>query len=264
MALEITNIDSWKDWIVRGISAVKIRFANDKMYYFGTLDDSSAFVISTIDDDNDVGGKSPVAIKIEGSINVIQNNFRNYKSLFKDMTTQEVVGLWIELRDPQGANWFRFNGTPSAEAPERELKVETYNITHHELAIRVPSPTLKINIVGYLSLEVYDTYLDDFFVEETIPTVATDDISEITSTTATCGGIISDGGGSKVTARGVCWSLNEEPTTADSKTTDGTGEGAFESEITGLTANTKYYIRAYATNSTGTAYGEEKSFTTEI
>ena len=95
------------------------------------------------------------------------------------------------------------------------------------------------------------------------PTVTTADISEITATTATAGGTVTDDGDDTVTARGVCWSTSEEPTVDDNTTEDGTGTGAFTSEITGLTADTAYYVRAYATNSVGTSYGEAVSFTTD-
>jgi len=69
--------------------------------------------------------------------------------------------------------------------------------------------------------------------------------------------------GATVTARGVCWSTGQTPTVADNRTTDGTGAGSFSSSITGLTPNTTYYVRAYATNSAGTGYGSAMSFTTE-
>ena len=65
-----------------------------------------------------------------------------------------------------------------------------------------------------------------------------------------------------MTARGVCWSTSQNPTIADSHSTDGTGTGIFVSNLTGLTLNTAYYVRAYATNNVGTAYGNEVSFTT--
>ncbi len=81
-------------------------------------------------------------------------------------------------------------------------------------------------------------------------------------TTAVSGGNVTSDGGAAVTARGVCWSTNHNPTTADSKTVDGSGTGAFTSNLNGLIAGTTYYIRAYATNSAGTAYGDEVSFTT--
>lgn len=96
----------------------------------------------------------------------------------------------------------------------------------------------------------------------TIPTVITSSVSDISSTTAICGGNITSENGSSVTARGVCWSTSEEPTIADSKTTDGTGSGIFTSNITDLTPETTYYVRAYATNEKGTGYGQSVTFTT--
>lgn len=96
-----------------------------------------------------------------------------------------------------------------------------------------------------------------------VPTLTTATISTITQFTATSGGNITDNGGADVTARGVCWSTSPTPTVTDSKTEDGTGVGEFTSNLTGLTASTKYYVRAYATNSVGTGYGNEVVFTTE-
>ncbi len=95
-----------------------------------------------------------------------------------------------------------------------------------------------------------------------VPTLTTAAVSGITQTAAVSGGNITNGGGVEVTARGVCWSTHTVPTIADSKTSNGTGEGLFTSNISGLTGNTKYYVRAYATNSEGTGYGEELSFNT--
>ena len=95
-----------------------------------------------------------------------------------------------------------------------------------------------------------------------LPTVTTTNVSNITQTTATSGGNVTSDGGANVTARGVCWSTSQNPTISNSHTTDGSGTGSFTSNITGLTANTTYYVRAYATNEKGTSYGEQKSFTT--
>lgn len=93
--------------------------------------------------------------------------------------------------------------------------------------------------------------------------VTTNAITAITQTTATSGGNVTSAGSSSVTARGVVWSTAPAPTVAlTTKTTDGTGTGTFTSAITGLTANTTYYVRAYATNTSGTSYGNEVSFTT--
>jgi hypothetical protein len=87
--------------------------------------------------------------------------------------------------------------------------------------------------------------------------------SSITAITAISGGTITDDGGAVATARGICWSTVSGPTTADNMTSNGAGTGTFASNLAGLTANTKYYIRAYATNSVGTSYGNEVSFTTQ-
>ena len=95
----------------------------------------------------------------------------------------------------------------------------------------------------------------------TLPTITTDSVTNIADTTATCGGNVTNDGGATVTARGVCWSTSQNPTINDSHTTNGSGTGSFNSSITGLTPLTTYYVRAYATNSVGTTYGEEVSFT---
>jgi hypothetical protein len=98
--------------------------------------------------------------------------------------------------------------------------------------------------------------------DPTIPILTTNAQTNVTLNSATSGGVITKDGGEAVTARGVCWGVTSKPTFAGSHTSDGTGTGSFESNITGLTSNTLYYVRAYATNSVGTAYGNEISFTT--
>ena len=95
-----------------------------------------------------------------------------------------------------------------------------------------------------------------------LPTVTTTAVSNIAPTTAMSGGNVTADGGADITARGICWSTSQTPTISGNHTTDGTGTGSFNSTMTGLTPNTTYYVRAYATNSEGTAYGEVVSFTT--
>ncbi len=90
--------------------------------------------------------------------------------------------------------------------------------------------------------------------------LSTSSISDITQVSVTCGGNITDDGGSFITGRGVCWNTVQMPTLSDNKTSDGFDTGIFTSKITGLTTNTTYYVRAYATNNSGTAYGNEISF----
>lgn len=96
-----------------------------------------------------------------------------------------------------------------------------------------------------------------------LPVLTTSSISNITATSASCGGDITSNGGTTITVRGVCWNIVQAPTTSVSKTIDGSGTGSFNSNISGLTASTLYYIRAYATNKAGTVYGNELSFTTQ-
>lgn len=95
-----------------------------------------------------------------------------------------------------------------------------------------------------------------------LPEVTTAAVTEITETTAVCGGNVVSDGGAEVTARGVCWSVNPNPTIENKHTEDGAGTGEFASYLPNIAMNTTYYIRAYATNEKGTSYGEELSFTT--
>ncbi|MGB5434819.1 MAG: FISUMP domain-containing protein, partial [Maribacter sp.] len=88
-----------------------------------------------------------------------------------------------------------------------------------------------------------------------LPILQTTPISNVTSTSAKSGGTIVFEGKGSVTARGVCWSVNDLPTLTDHKTMDGMGQGVFTSTITGMDPDSTYYVRAYATNSEGTAYG---------
>ncbi len=99
-----------------------------------------------------------------------------------------------------------------------------------------------------------------------VPTVTTvSPVTSITRTTAIDGGNVTSDGGASVTARGVVWSTSINPTIAlPTKTSDGTGTGSFTSSLTSLTCNTLYYIKAYATNSAGTAYGSQVTFTTAV
>jgi hypothetical protein len=95
-----------------------------------------------------------------------------------------------------------------------------------------------------------------------LPMVTTNAVTDVLQTGAKCGGNIVATGFSNITAKGVCWSTNQNPTTADSKTNDGSGIGSFNSTITNLISNTTYYMRAYATNSAGNAYGNQVTFKT--
>ena len=102
------------------------------------------------------------------------------------------------------------------------------------------------------------------FKTTTVPTVTTSSATNITSTSATVGGNVTSDGGQPVTERGIVYSTTPNPTTSSNKMTSGAGTGSYSINLTGLSEGTTYYVRAYAINSNGTAYGEEVSFKTTI
>ncbi len=107
------------------------------------------------------------------------------------------------------------------------------------------------------------TVIRKFFTTLNIPTVTTTPISSITTSSANSGGAVTSNGGATVTAWGVCWSTSPNPTIANSVLANTVNSAGFSSALSGLTQNTTYYVRAYATNSVGTAYGNQEIFTTQ-
>jgi uncharacterized protein (TIGR02145 family) len=95
----------------------------------------------------------------------------------------------------------------------------------------------------------------------TLTTVA---IGNINTNSATSGGSITSDGGTQVTQRGICWATTQNPTTANNVAVAGTGTGSFTANLSGLNSNTTYYVRAYAINTAGTAYGNQLSFKTTL
>jgi uncharacterized protein (TIGR02145 family) len=126
------------------------------------------------------------------------------------------------------------------------------------------NPATPYYIRAYATNGVGTAYGNQVFVTTppTVPTLTTNTVTNLLPYSLTCGGNITSNGGAAVTARGVCWSRNQNPSLADLYSTEGTGTGNFNSQITGLSPCTTYYFRAYATNSVGTSYGENQSATT--
>jgi hypothetical protein len=159
------------------------------------------------------------------------------------------TGEWIVLNPtiPEGAKSMRiyrrvyYNATDSIMSTSTGTGYIQYGTG---TTIRLASLAVTISVSG------------------TAPTVTTTAVTNITQTTASSGGNVTDAGTADVTVRGVCWSLAENPTVADSKTEDGAGIGSFTSSITGLTSGTTYYVRAYATSTVGTSYGAQETFST--
>jgi len=112
-----------------------------------------------------------------------------------------------------------------------------------------------------MTLSVFATIVSSC-TKDVVPTVSTSEVIEVEATSAKGGGTITLDGGAEVYERGVCWNLTEQPTILNSKSSDGTGTGQFVSLIDGLKEGSTYYLRAYATNEVGTAYGNEVTFTT--
>jgi hypothetical protein len=142
----------------------------------------------------------------------------------------------------------------------RTWSVTDFTNANFELQLMASTSTSGVN--QYLALDYCPVPVYYAAPPASLPTVTTAVVSGVTSTSATSGGNVTADGGATITARGVCWSTSANPTTTNSCTSDGSGSGSFTSSITGLTQATTYHVRAYATNSVGTAYGEERTFTT--
>lgn len=122
---------------------------------------------------------------------------------------------------------------------------------------------LKLYIFLIATITISSCASSDNTSSNTAPIVTTSIISTITLNSASSGGNVTSDGGDAVTTRGIVWNTTTSPTTnLTTKTTDGTGTGNFSSSITNLIPSNTYFIRAYATNSIGTGYGNELSFTT--
>ena len=125
-----------------------------------------------------------------------------------------------------------------------------------------PSTTYYVRAYATNSIGTVYGIQKMFVTTSGLPEVMTDAVSNITTNSAVCGGNVISDGGFAVTEKGICWSVTEYPTITDYLSDNGSGTGLFKGSMHGLNINTTYYVRAYATNSRGTAYGEQKSFTT--
>ncbi len=96
----------------------------------------------------------------------------------------------------------------------------------------------------------------------TLPTLTTNAVTSILPTTAISGGNISNDGGEDIINRGICWDTNANPTIDNNFTTNGSGIEDYSIQLIDLESDTTYYLRAFATNSLGTSYGNELNFTT--
>jgi uncharacterized protein (TIGR02145 family) len=147
----------------------------------------------------------------------------------------------------------------------RSFKEASANVRSDPSLLALPGeyPTLGNEVNVSLFDDIQNSTDPFYLVKPKLPTLTTVTMSSITSATAIGGGNISSDGGAIITEKGICWSTSSNPTISNSRTKDGTGSNNFISNLIGLTDNTLYHVRAYATNGEGTAYGtNEISFTT--
>jgi uncharacterized protein (TIGR02145 family) len=120
----------------------------------------------------------------------------------------------------------------------------------------------NINLILWINISFLLAVLTGCQNEPELATITTSPVVSIANNSAVSGGYISDDGGADLTSRGVVWNTSPNPTTANNSSNEGNGPGSFTSNLSGLTANTTYYVRAFAINSAGTSYGNQQSFTT--
>jgi hypothetical protein len=132
-----------------------------------------------------------------------------------------------------------------------------------DLSVLTPGTVYFVrSFVNYGSGVAYGNQLTLTTLAASAPSLTTVAISAVGSTTANSGGTIVSDGGSAITNKGICWSTSANPTISNSFVSAGSGVSSFNSVLSGLTVNTLYYVRSFAVNATGTAYGNQLTFTT--
>ncbi len=195
----------------------------------------------------------------------------NAKSLSADSDWKYHASIGTIGHELSGNNSSGFSALPAGfrdvsgayeEMTESELWWTTFNVNNTNARSQYLN-FASSNSLGLAALDLPKAYgFSVRCVKNNLPTVSTATITSVEATSAIGGGEVLNDGGSTVIQRGVCWNTNHNPTIADSKTINGTGIGAFSSNLVGLSPGQAYYVRAFATNAEGTAYGEEKSFST--
>ncbi len=120
----------------------------------------------------------------------------------------------------------------------------------------------SVLFIGFIALFISGCQKNEIVVSIPVPVLTTDTITAITQTTAVVNSVMESNGDAQIKSIGVCWSTSQTPTINDFKTIDIIGVGGYTSSIKDLTADTKYYVRSYATNIVGTVYGNVKTFKT--
>ncbi len=182
------------------------------------------------------------------------------------MTSADVSGKILDLGEGVTSYGHCYATTPNTTVagPKIEISVAA-SVRSFTSNITGLTPGTKYYVTAYCSRGEQTVYGDEIYfttMSDAKPEVTTSEITGIDKTTAVSGGNVKNEGGTSVSARGICWSLATNPTTDNYKAQSGSGTGSFTCNLSGLTPDKKYYVRAYATNLGGTSYGEERNFIT--
>jgi uncharacterized protein (TIGR02145 family) len=180
-------------------------------------------------------------------------------------TIADVSGEILDLGEGATEYGHCYSTSPNTNISGTKTEYSSPVIGGFTSALTGLTPGTKYYIKAYLSrgsAVVYGSEINFTTASADLPELTTTAVTGITKTEAVSGGNITSQGGTPVTARGVCWSTATITALTANKTTNGPGTGSFTSEISGLTAGTAYYVRAYATNSGGTKLGNEVTFST--
>lgn len=217
------------------------------------------------------------ATKSLGTVYSLEITFTTGAVVLPTLTTTTVSGLTTNSAISGGTITTDGGGSITARgvvwgtstSPTVNLSTKTTDGTgtgNYSSAIANLNPSTNYYARAYATNSVGTAYGNEItFTTKTLvlPTLITSAVSNITANSAVSGGTITADGGAAIIARGVIWSTSQNPNiTLSTKTADGNGTGIFSSAMVGLTPNTTYYVRAFATNGVGTAYGSQLSFIT--
>ncbi len=210
--------------------------------------------------ENGRGGSKYAGSKLKSGSSLWDNpDWENYKnqSGFSALPAG-LGGGWDQYQEGEIGNWWTSTKAPF-NYPGNIFRSVGNNSTGIDRGFNSGSTENRFRSVRCIK---DDTTRGGSCPANTLPVVSTKSPS-VTTRGAIGGGTVLSNGGIPVSARGVCWSTSPGPTLASSKTVNRFGNGPYNSHITGLTPNTRYYVRAYATNSSGTSYGNQISFVTD-
>lgn len=196
--------------------------------------------------DNEDHAISVLDFGIEQGVTQKIFNIKNDGNMTLDFTITKTANNWIDEVQPSAG---RVN-IGDAQAVTVRINRDLLSDGENNTGLVITTPSL-----GGVEVVVKAT-------KPVLPTVVTNDVTDVTPNSAQCGGNVTANGGVAITSRGVCYSKTSNPTISDLLVNGGTGTGPFTCSLTGLDENTTYYVRAYATNSVGTAYGIQKSLKT--